>query len=382
MIHSSVINNKQYSLSKEFYTSKDVFEAEKKQIFYNNWICVGLSNELPHSGDRLAVKVIDVPILLIRHENGDIGAFHNLCSHRGIQLVVNPCLSSNKIVCPYHAWSYSLDGKLQSTPHFKEFGTDRVDWENDASKDLKRISCCQWLGLIFVNLSKDTKSFDLYVDPLKERWSYYNLKQLCYGQEITYNVTANWKLALENFSESYHFPFVHPHLNEYSKMEEHYTELLKNNWIIQGISSYSPEPINSKNLPVFSNLSSDWKKTAEYVVFFPNLMIGIHPDHAWFLISEPITVTTSKERLIFYFVGEESLTPQFDELREAVIKRWDRINREDIAMVERLQMGHLSPEFDGGCFSPSLEKALQHFHLQIRDSLQPQKTNHKVTSLS
>ncbi|MDJ0532604.1 MAG: aromatic ring-hydroxylating dioxygenase subunit alpha [Xenococcaceae cyanobacterium MO_207.B15] len=352
------------------YTSEEFLEQERHTIFANYWICVGRSSVLTHSGDLIPIEVAGIPIILVRDHHNEIHAFHNICSHRGLQLVTQPCQQQKQIRCPYHSWSYDLNGELKSTPHFGGYWQDTYEGFDRSSENLQSIRCEQWLDLIFINLAGNAPPLRDYLQPIIERWSVYDLNLLRYGEEISFEFNANWKLAVENFSEHYHLPWVHPQLNNSSRMEDHFSFEVGENHIGQGSKLYRIGAIGDRTLPVFPNLQTTRRETvAEYISVFPNLMLGIHPDYFLALVVNPLSPSRSVEKMAFYFVGDEATNSKYEELRQITIDLWKITNDEDIEIIERLQRGRNSPAFGGGCFSPALETTLHQFQCLVAKAI-------------
>ena len=358
-------------LASEAYTSSSFLQLERDTVFTKGWICVGLASDLPNSGDVIPADVAGVSIALVRDRANTLRAFHNICSHRGLQLVNKPCHVQGHLRCPYHSWTYKLDGSLKSTPHFGGYYKDAYAGFDPASKSLIPIRCDQWLDMVFVNLSGDAPPLEEYLRPIIERWSEYDLSLLRReSREIALECNANWKLAVENFSESYHLSWVHPALNSCSRMEDHFGFEVDDTHVGQGSLLYKRGVINDKTLPSFPNLEAMGKQTvAEYITVFPNLMLGIHPDYFLVFTVNPLSPSRTLERMVFYFVGDDAMTPDNEALRHLPIDLWKLTNDEDIAMIERLQIGRQSPKFDGGCFSPTLETAVYRFQQQIAQAV-------------
>lgn len=357
-------------LPAEAYISEDFLEREKRSIFTKGWICVGLAADLPNSGDLLPVEVAGMPIVLVRDRLGEIRAFHNICSHRGLQLVNQPCQQQKRILCPYHSWSYDLEGGLKSTPHFGGYWQDTHEGFDRSSKGLQPIRCAQWLDLIFINLAGNAPPLQDYLQPVIDRWSDYDLSLLRYGSELGFEFNANWKLAVENFSESYHLPWVHPQLNNCSRMEDHFGFDVGENHVGQGSKLYRIGAIGERTLPVFPNLKETERETvAEYISVFPNLMLGIHPDYFLALSVNPLSPSRSVERMAFYFVGNGATDGEYEALRQIPIDLWKITNDEDLETIERLQKGRHSPAFNGGCFSPALENTVHQFQRLVAEAI-------------
>lgn len=353
------------------YTSSHYLQRERETVFTHSWVFAGLASDLPQPGDALPVDVAGVPILLLRDRSGSLKAFHNICSHRGLQLVNKPCNIQGKIRCPYHSWAYGLDGSLKSTPHFGGYYQDTYAGFDRSDKALTPIRCDQWLDMVFVNLSGAAVTLETYLQPVIDRWACFDLRQLRREQrELNYTCRANWKLAVENFSESYHLAWVHPSLNGCSRMEDHFGFDVGDIHVGQGSLKYVSGSIDGRQLPTFANLSALGKEAvAEYVTIFPNLMLGVHPDYFLVMCANPISASRTRERMVFYFVGDAAMTPENESLRNLPIDLWRVTNEEDIDMIERMQAGRKSPCFKGGCFSPELERTVYRFQQKISQAV-------------
>ncbi|WP_319419308.1 aromatic ring-hydroxylating oxygenase subunit alpha [Pleurocapsa sp. FMAR1] len=351
------------------YTSEDFLDRERRTVFTNHWVCVGIGSDLPNFGDLVPVEVAGMPIMLVRDRSSKIRAFHNICSHRGLQLVTQPCQQQKLIRCPYHSWSYALDGELKSTPHFGGYWQDTYEGFDRASKNLQSIKCEQWLDLIFINLVGNAPPLEDYLQPVIERWSDYDLSLLSHGRDLSFEFDANWKLAVENFSESYHLPWVHPQLNNCSRMEDHFGFEVGENHVGQGSKLYRIGAMGDLTLPVFPNLPESRETVAEYISVFPNLMLGIHPDYFLALTVNPLSPTRSVERMSFYFIGDGATSIEYEALRQIPIDLWKITNEEDLETIERLQKGRKSPAFDGGCFSPALETTVHQFQRLVAKAI-------------
>ena len=211
-------------LPNEHYTSDAVFEEEKKAILFNNWSAIGFGKDIPNIGDVKPTSFIDMPLLMARDENGEINVFQNTCRHRGMILIEEPTNISGVITCPYHSWCYNLKGDLCATPMVG--GTDINTHEAIKNDELGlfKIRSAVWQDIIFVNISNNAKKFSDYASKTIERWSEFD-KPIYPGGEgssFALNLETNWKLAVENYCESYHLPWVHPELNKTSSIEDHY----------------------------------------------------------------------------------------------------------------------------------------------------------------
>ncbi len=357
-------------LPREVYTQPDFFELERDHVLAATWMCVGIASDLAHDGDLLPYDFAGVPILLLRDNGGAVRAFHNVCSHRGVQLVAEPRNTREAITCPYHAWTYSLDGRLLRRPRF--CGTphcpdDRFD---PVAMGLRPIRCELWHQLIFVNLDGNAPPMAEYVRPLAERWADRDLSLLRHGDGLRFGIQANWKLVVENFCERYHLPSVHPALNRYSAVDHSFQILRAGLYSGVGSTSYAPPLVGAWPLPAFPGLAPEQKSTAEYIALFPNVMLGCLADHFYAFILQPLASDHTRERFEFFFVGDEAMAPKFAAARQDCIDRRELINGEDISIVERMQVGRRSPAMTGGVFSAALEDTTHNFQKTLLLRLQ------------
>ncbi|MEM1291289.1 MAG: aromatic ring-hydroxylating dioxygenase subunit alpha [Cyanobacteria bacterium P01_H01_bin.162] len=362
---------RQAGLPGEAYTSDRYLQQERATVFKQYWVCVGLASDAPNPGDVYPTEVAGMPIVLVRDRAGTLRAFHNVCSHRGLELVKTACNVQGNLRCPYHSWTYKLDGKLKGTPHFGGYYKDTYEGFDRDGKGLQAIRCEQWLDLVFVNVSGDAPPLEEYLQPVRDRWATYDLDQLRRDpREVGLTCNANWKLAVENFSESYHLTWVHPALNSCSRMEDHFAFDVGDIHVGQGSLLYKSGEIAGRSLPTLPNLAAHQKQTvAEYITVFPNLMLGVHPDYFLVFMVNPLSPSQTQERMTFYFVGDGAMTPENEALRHLPIDLWKDTNDEDIEMIERLQIGRQSPRFDGGCFSPELEQTVYRFQQMVAQAV-------------
>ena len=238
-------------LPNEVYTSPDFFARERETVFAPGWACVGFASDMPEPGDTRPINLLGVPLFAVRGAAGAINLFHNVCSHRGHPLVESPRRIGTRLQCPYHAWSYDLDGRLRTTPSIGGPGVNEVAGFNKGRHGLKPVRSATWLDLIFVNLSGDAAPLADCLAPITERWRDYDLTAFASAPRaeiITFDVNANWKLAIENYLEAYHLPWVHPELNSYSRLEDHYI-ILEDGYAGQGSHIYEPTRVDGPALP-------------------------------------------------------------------------------------------------------------------------------------
>ena len=228
-----------------------------------------MASSLPNIGDAKPFDLLGIPIMILRDKQNKIRVFHNVCSHRGYKILQESCKIKNVIRCPYHSWSYNTSGNLVATPHLGGMNKHTSKKFDKSKSGLKEIRSYVWLDMIFVNISENEISFNEYIKPLSDRWEKFWPAQdrdlMVYSNDYGYfnlNVNCNWKFAIENYCESYHLPWVHPGLNSYSKISDHYhIQGLPNRFAGQGTKVYNPKFKGKEKFPCFPN----WPKYKEHI---------------------------------------------------------------------------------------------------------------------
>lgn len=344
------------------YVSKDYFHFERDNVIARTWACIGFSADLPEKGFVKPVDFMDLPLVIMRNRQGEIQVFHNVCSHRGMKLVQEAGTIQGMIRCPYHSWTYDLDGNLKGTPHIGGTGVHKDERFRCEKHGLKPLRAAQWMGMIFVNLSGDAESFEQHIAPLAQRWEAFLgkdgmalMRQADSGDRLEITVQCNWKLAVENYCEAYHLPWVHPSLNSYSRLEDHYNIMFSERFAGQGSMAYNLSDTAGTHLPQFPSWPKDKLRHAEYVAIFPNVLLGIQADHAFAMMIDPISPEQSVEHLRLFYVGDAATGEQYAASRRATVESWRVVFNEDIDAVEGMQKGRRSPGFGGGVFSPEMD---------------------------
>ena len=360
-----------HGLPNECYISEEYTKIERKKLFEDKWVVVGVASSLPKIGDAKPFTLLNLPVIILRDKKNKIRVFHNVCSHRGYKIMQKPCKIKNVIRCPYHSWSYDTDGKLVATPHIGGMNKHDTDKFDKSISGLKEIRSYVWLDLIMINISNNEIAFEEYIKPLSDRWSEFwpdkDRKLISHSSDFGYfNLKAkcNWKFAIENYCESYHLPWVHPGLNSYSKIEDHYhIQGLPNRFAGQGTIVYNPRLKGKEKFPCFPNWPKDKERIAEYVALFPNVMLGIHKDHYYAYWLEPVDHKYTIEHMEIYYVGEKAAnSKKFKSLRKQNCKLWKSVQSEDVNIIEGMQEGRNSPSYNGGNFSPVMDNPTHHFH--------------------
>lgn len=358
------------------YISDDYFHYERDNVLGKTWVCIGFTADLPQKGFVRPVDFMHLPLVVMKNRAGEVQVFHNVCSHRGMKLVHEAGPVQGMIRCPYHSWTYDLDGNLKGTPHVGGIGVHKDERFKCEKHGLKPLRSAIWMGMIFVNLSGDAEDFATHIAPLEQRWQAFMgvdglslMRHADTRENLKIEVNCNWKLAVENYCEAYHLPWVHPSLNSYSRLEDHYNIMFNERFAGQGSTAYNLADTAGTRLPKFPAWPQDKERHAEYVALFPNVLLGIQADHAFAMMVEPISAEKSIEHLQLFYVGDEATGDAYAHCRQATLESWRVVFAEDIDAVEGMQKGRHSPGFGGGVFSPEMDLPTHFFQQWLASRL-------------
>jgi glycine betaine catabolism A len=332
------------------YTSADVLADENDRLFRTHWICVGRESELDAGGKYKLVSIAGESIILLRDHDRQLRAFFNICRHRGTRLCREETGQLKETIqCPYHAWTYRLDGRLTGAPHMQGTpGFDKADYP------LHQAALANWQGFVFVNLARDPQPFDRYIEPMGHRFDRFQLDRLLSVRRIEYQVRANWKLILQNYSECLHCPTIHPELSTklpYTSGANDMTEgpFLGGYMEIMPPNESATMSGRACGLPL-AELSGGDRNRAWYYTLFPTMMLSVHPDYAVFYTVQPVSPAESVVSCE-WMVHPGSPTSDGYNIEDAE-EFWDRTNRQDWDICERSQLGVSSSRYEPGPYSP------------------------------
>ena len=351
------------------YVDPELFELERHSLLGRTWTAIAYESELPGPGTAKPVDFMGAPLLLVCDRDGGLNVFHNVCSHRGMKLVEQTGRVRTAIRCPYHSWSYSLHGDLLSTPLVGGNRRNTCTGFDKAQHGLKPVDFAVWMGIVFVDLSGGASPFERCIGPLEERWEpylgddgYRQFRSGSTGSSFELELACNWKLAIENYCEAYHLPWVHRSLNEYSPLEAHFNITHGEGMAGQGSRQYDPATTAGMELPRISGWPDGKLKHAEYIALYPNTLLGLQADHFFSVIVFPQAADRSLEKVHVAYVGDAATEERYAACRQAVLDGWELVFREDIAAVEGMQAGRRSPGFTGGVLTPVQDVPTHHFH--------------------
>ena len=342
-----------FGLPSKSYTDNEFWEKECNTVLSNGWLFVGFVHELSKSGDVLPVFIAGKPILLVKNENNKITAFHNVCSHRCLKLVSEKKNVGKLIRCPYHSWSYDLEGNLKSAPHIGGINQHKPKGFNFKNHGLKPIRIHIWHDWIFINLNGKAKKFEEYAKPLFSKFKDIDFDKLKYAATLDFGkINTNWKFLIENFIEPYHVQFVHKTTTN-QPLKDHYT-------IVDGICYGSGVDVKQEDNKNASALSV----SSKYLSLFPNFIIGTYyPNQVGVYLNVPISPSITSQKRIIYTANGKVMTKEESDVAKKI---WWSVHKEDHEICERLQEGRASPASnEGGLLSPYWEKGVKAFQKLI-----------------
>jgi len=356
----------QAALPASFYIDDGHWRRERDVVLHNEWLCVGrLSTHGLDVGSAERLAVIDVAgesVLVARDRTGELRAFFNVCSHRGSQVVpVDPDLDppapcgAAALRCPYHSWTYDLDGRLMRAPH-----TEEVSDFEPADFGLKSVSAETWGGFLFLRLvaeSPDSVGLLESLGAATGRISRYPLDSLVVGATLTYEVRANYKVVLENYNECYHCAGVHPELVRLvPAFGRGGSDLDWDNGIPHRAGAWTFTASGTSTRAPFAGLDADERVRHKGELLYPNLMLSLSADHVAAFTLWPTGAGETRIVCDLLFAPEEVARDGFDPSDAADF--WDLVNKQDWAICESVQRGMSSRGFRQGWFAPMEDASL------------------------
>lgn len=391
---------KNHSLSRDLYSDQGVFEADLENLWYKEWVFAIPACDIPKTGNHATLQIGAYPIVIVRGGDGVIRAFHNVCRHRGQRLCPKQNGSSPKLVCPYHQWTYDLDGKLLFA---RDMGADF-----DPSKySLKSVHVRDSGGMVFVCLADNPPEFDRMDSILKDYLAPSDLQDAKVAFTSTIVEKGNWKLVIENNRECYHCGGSHPSLcRTYSDnplmtvMEgpNAASKEILDHWQRCDDAGIRARFVNQDDMqwrlarvPLLNNAESftmstkaavsrrmgtmPWNDAGSLMFYhFPSSWNHFLPDHAIVFRLLPISPTETEvtSKWLVHKDAVEGVDYDLQKLTEV----WLATNDEDRRVVEENQKGILSPAYEPGPYSPNQEEGVIHFVdwycRKMRDLLSPQ----------
>jgi len=353
------------TLPRAAYLSEGQFGRETDRIFHREWFAVGREEAIPAAGDYLHVEVAGENVVIVRSRSGALGAFYNVCRHRGSRLVMEdprPDTGASgrfkgAIRCPYHAWTYGLDGALRNAPFLTE-----SDGLRREQLSLHPVAVDTWGGFVFVNLTPSEltpgRSLPARLDGAAERTRNYPLADLHVGRRISYDVAANWKTIVENYNECYHCGPVHPELCELvpAFKQGGGRELDWESGIPHRDGATTFTSTGTTTRRPFPGLSHDERSRHKGELIYPNLMVSLAADHVVAFTLWPLDAGHTWIDCDFLFHPDEIARHGFDPTD--AVDFWDLVNRQDWEICASVQKGMSSRAFSYGYYAPMEDQSL------------------------
>jgi len=369
-------------LGVEAYRSEAVLEAERERIFRRTWQLVCHVSELPASGSHYVFELLGDSILIVRDEADEIHAFHNVCRHRGSRLVDTTleqpfgAFRAKRIICPYHAWCYGLDGRLRNLPDSSGYGDTDL-----AGLGLKPVHAGVWQGFVFVALDAPELGLGDWLAPLDQEIGPYRIAEMRALGRITLRPRAmNWKVIVENYLDSLHVPVAHPGLAALTG-DRYRVDMVGDGIyrmqaeVAAGVSAAPSERLYCATLPEQHHLPEHYRRSWRYYLLWPNTALDIYPDQIDFMQMLPLSGGQTLIREVSYGLADETR-----EMRVTRYLNW-RINRqvnaEDTTLIERVWAGLASGDYQPGPIS-AREVCLQAFTLQWRQQMRDAETARRL----
>jgi Rieske 2Fe-2S family protein len=326
------------NLPQEAYVSQEVFEWELEHFCSAGWVCAGRADGLAKPGDQRAVRVGNDGILLVRDEAGVLRGFYNVCRHRGHELLEpGQCAQARAIRCPYHGWTYELDGRLKVAPRAGD-----ITGFDPAAHSLSPARIAEWHGWVFANAAGDAPPLADWLGDLEDRVRPYEPERLRVAAEKSYDVAANWKLVHENYHECYHCPNIHPELCRVSPHESGKNVARVRGAWIGGRMDLMPNSETmsldgkSRGIPL-RGLNAEQKRHVDYFGLVPNLFLSLHPDYVLTHRLEALAPGRVRIECEWLFPPEALAKPGFSP--QYAFEFWDLTNLQDWRALESVERG-------------------------------------------
>jgi len=352
-----------WSLPAWTYSDPEYFAVEMERVIRPSWQLVCHANDIPNAGDWHSLELLGESIVAVRGNDGLVRAFANVCRHRGSRILDGASGCAKKLVCPYHAWTYDLDGRLTGVP--RRTGYPGLD---PAGHGLAPVETETWRGFIFIRLAGGGPSVAEMMQPYEERVEPYRFEQLqALGRVTLRPRPVNWKNVADNYSDGLHIPVAHPGLTRLFgqgygvEAEEHVDRM----WgaLLDRPSSNPSERLYQQLLPPVPHLPDEAQRLWLYFKLWPNTAFDIYPDQVDFMQFLPVSPTETLIREIGY-----ALPDGRREMKAARFLNWRinrRVNAEDTVLIARVQAGMGSRSFSVGPLSEE-EVCLRSFCRKVR----------------
>lgn len=334
-----------------WYRDPSMLHLEREKIFARTWQPAGHAKTVADPGTYFACEIAGEPIVITRARDGVLRAFSNVCRHRA-SIVAEGCGKATSLRCPYHAWTYGLDGRLLACPEFEGV----LDWDK-SQVALPQYRVEVWGPYLFVNQSADAPPLAEVMGDIPDEVAKLGcaIDQLAFSERRDYTIDCNWKVYVDNYLEGYHLPAAHPSL---------FRELDYGKYRVDTHRYYSSQfaPIRPPRAGQGNRRYESETQSALYYWIFPNFMLNVYPDNLSANIVVPLSA--DKTLTIFEWFGYSGAA-----VKPETVAFSDEIQQEDIKLCEAVQKGLHSRTYHTGRFSVKRENGVHHFHLLLDEAL-------------
>ena len=370
-----------HGLPGRVYADPAFFELERRRLFPRTWMAIAYESDVAAPGDVLPVSTGGWDFIVARNRDGEVKVFHNICRHRSMTVVDKACSKAQTLQCPWHGWTYDLNGRLIATPDLGGVATNEQAGFDKAELGLRKVRAVTWMHWIFVNIDGQAEPFEDFIRPVTDRIADYDLSAVRFsGLSAEGCFEGNWKLAIETGCEDYHLPWVHPQIGKRSGWFEGGRCADSSVYIASRRAAAPDDPRTApgpNDLPLFPHLvgaAPDGGLGHEIVLFFivPSAILAVMPDHVVTNIYMPVEHDRTLTRRAFHFIGEAATDPAHAQRREAVRAGWIDVAEQDFPLVREVQTKHAQRDELAMAtrFSPYWESAVHHFQNLVVDRLQ------------
>ncbi len=339
-----------------WYTDPAFFALERRAVFGRTWQPVARVAEVPNPGDYVSGCLAGEPWVVVRTEDGSVRAFHNVCRHKGRE-VVTGCGNAQELVCGYHAWRYRLDGRLKSAPRMAGIR----DFDKEAMS-LPPLRAEVWGPWVFINGDPQAPPLVAGLGELDRRLGASGWGDLVFHDRKHWDIGCNWKVYADNYLDGgYHIPHMHPTLDAQLDMDSYRTELFET------YSIQSSDPASGPDDRIDYDAGERIGPGAIYAWLYPNFTLnryGPALDSNYILPLGP-----DRCRVVYEFYFQASGGDAAKRFIEESIAQSDVTQQEDIAICESVQVGLGSSSYDRGRYAPGVEMGEYHFHRLLHGAL-------------
>ena len=357
------------SLPNDAYTNPGWFDAEKNRIFARSWVVAGFGSQIPEPGCRLVTEVAGQSIVLVRNNEGVVRGFCNVCRHRGVTLCDGSRNKAPRLTCPYHSWTYDLDGNLVARPNFYGAGVHDRREAGDRKQPIALfpVRVKMFHDFIMVNVDGMAPAVEEYLRPIAELIEGYDLSDLALGKTMHYDIGANWKLVTENFIDASHKPTIHPALEQSAPLTTNEPAIARDNFIAHIHTVTHPSDARGANLP-YIKTTPEKRMWGLGVHVFPSLNFVIWPDQMVVVHLTPKSTTQTLEQIHVFF-AKDAMNEEHTLAREKVYEAMHALNLEDMRPMEGMQQGRVCNQYDGGIYCPYWDTPIHHFSRLVLDAM-------------